>query len=107
LRAWLAPPQTAASSEVSGEQVLAEALHMTRDIFEAMGEAMAAAMQADQREWLGSLPVLQYMHAEPSTALGRKCGRSAWPRRHGPAVVATCASGAGQQQSEQRTLDKS
>ena len=50
--AWPALPalQTTASSGVSGEQALAEVLHLTQDIFAAVGEEMQRAADAELRE---------------------------------------------------------
>jgi hypothetical protein len=42
--------QTTASSGVSGEQALAEVLHLTQDIFAAVGEEMQRAADAELRE---------------------------------------------------------
>lgn len=40
--------QSAQSAGVGGEQVLAEVLHMTKDIFGAVGDAMDAAVAAQE-----------------------------------------------------------
>jgi hypothetical protein len=42
--------QTSKSSGVSGEQALVDTLHLTQDIFTAIGEAMTAATDAAKRE---------------------------------------------------------
>ncbi|PRW56401.1 dna-directed rna polymerase i and iii 14 kda polypeptide [Chlorella sorokiniana] len=41
--------QSTQSSSVSGEQALAETLHITQDIFKVVGDKMAAAAEAEQR----------------------------------------------------------